>query len=159
MTMTAGQSAPRQVVYRGPVTAGIGCTSGANADDIIALVLSMLATSGLDLSQLVALGSHSRKQGFLPLQQAALHFDVPLHFLDELRRDVPNPSDFVAQAVGLPGIAEAVASAAGPLLAGKHKSTNATCALGAGMLGDTAQASSFNAAMASSRLATSSAGP
>lgn len=159
MTMTAGQFAPRQAVYRGPVTAGIGCTSGASADDIIALVLSTLATSGLDLSQLAALGSHRRKQGFLPLQQAALYFDVPLHFLDELAGDVPNPSAFVARAVGLPGIAEAVASAAGPLLTGKYKSANVTCALGAGMLGDRAQASSFSAVMASSRLATSSAGP
>lgn len=159
MTMTAGRSAPRFAVYGGPVTAGIGCTSGACADDIIALVLSTLAASGLEVSQLAALGSHSRKQGFVPLHQAAQHFDVSLHFLDELAGDLPNPSAFVARTVGLPGIAEAVALAAGPLLAGKHKSTNVTCALGAGILPGSAQASSFNAAIASSRLATSSAGP
>ena len=161
MTMTAGHHAPDSASYDGPVTAGIGCSSRASSEEIIALVSTTLDAAGIRPGQLVALGAHRRKHASLPLHQAARHFGVPLHLLvdDNLVPDVPNPSARVARAIGLPGVAEAVALAAGALLAAKHKSAHATCALGAGDLMAPAQPSSPSAAIASSRLATSSAGP
>lgn len=161
MTMTARRNVRDKRAYCGPLTAGVGCTSGATADEIISLIHTTLDMSRFEAGQLVGIATHIRKQAFLPLHQAALHFGVPLVLLDdaELPNVVPTPSDFVAKSIGLPGLAEAAAAAAGTLLVPKHKSAQATCALGAGALNGVGQLSSFSAAMASSTLATSSAGP
>ena len=137
---------------RREIVIGLGCSSAAEAGEIIALIRSSLALAGLDATQVRAFGSHSRKLDSLALMQAAAHFDVPLRFLDD---------DELAP--GIPGTCEAVASAAGPLVLAKRKSRYATCAIAEAAPGFTlfgfGQPASPNAAMASSTLSTSLAGP
>lgn len=132
--------------------AGIGFASLATADEIIALIDSCLVELRLDSAQLIGIGSHLRKRGSPVLLPVALHFGVPLHLLDDddLRGDVP-------------GIADAVAAMAGPLCLPKRKSAYATCAIAACGPGFSmarfGQPAIANAAMASSMLLTSRAGP
>lgn len=135
-----------------PVIVGLGCSTSASAGEIIGLIGSCLAEVGLHAHQVEAFATHIRKRDSLALMQAAAHFDLPLLFLsdDEL-------------APGIPGTCEAVAAAAGPLLLDKRKSRYATCAIALAASGfDPAsfgQPGKPSAAMASSTLATSLAGP
>ena len=135
-----------------PVVVGVGCASAATPDEIIALIDACLREAGIRPSQIAALATHIRKFGSLALVEAAGHFGVPLRFLDD---------DELAH--GVPGTAEAVAAAAGPLRLGKRKSAYATCAIALGAPGFSparfGQPSSPSAAMASSSVATSVAGP
>ena len=142
---------------RGPVIAGIGCSSAATAAEIVALVEASLAEAGFATTDLAAITSHERKSGHSGLNAAARHFGVPLRLLrsDELPEQVPNPSATVFAAIALPSIAEATAAAAGPLVLPKRKSAHATCALAQPL----SQPVNAMAEMASSTLATSSAGP
>lgn len=115
------------------------------------LIRACLAEAGLQPSPIAAIATHIRKRDSLALAQAASAFDLPLLFLtdDEL--------------ADRPGTCEAVAAAAGPLRLGKRKSRYATCAIAlAAPDFDPAsfgQSASPSAAMASSTLATSLAGP
>jgi len=126
------------------IVAGIGFASAATAGEIIGLIGACL---GLSPDQLAALGTHARKSSSPIPAQVALHFGVPLRLLAD--EDLPP---------GVPGIAEAVASAAGPLRLDKRKSRYATCAI-ASCSEAFGQPSSPRAVMASSTVATSSAGP
>ena len=142
---------------RGPVIAGIGCSSAATAAEIVALVEASLAEAGFLATDLVALTSHERKSNHPGLRAAAAHFGVPLRLVRDadLPDHVPNPSATVFAAVGLHGIAEGAAAAAGPLVLPKRKSAHATCALAREM----SQPFNDMASIAASTLATSSAGP
>ena len=136
----------------GRIVAGIGFASAATASEIIGLVEACLADAGLAADQLAAIGTHTRKRSSPVPEEVALHFGVPLClFADE---DL---------APGVPGVAEAVAAAAGPLGLRKRKSRYATCAIAmcrpGFSLAGFGQPSSPRAAMASSIVATSSAGP
>ena len=136
----------------GRIVAGIGFASAATASEIIGLIEACLAEAGLPAGQLAAIGTHARKRSSLVPAQVAQHFGVPLRlFADE---------DLSA---GVPGVAEAVAAAAGPLRLQKRKSAYATCAIAtcrpSFSLAAFGQPSSARAAMASSTVATSSAGP
>lgn len=134
------------------IVVGLGCSSAASATEIIRLIEFCLAEANLGADRIVAFGTHVRKRDSLALLQAAAHFDLPLRFLDD---------DDLAS--GVPGTCEAVAAAAGPLLLGKRKSRYATCAIAQAAPGFDAarfgQPASPSAAMASSMLVTSSAGP
>ena len=136
----------------GRIVAGIGFASAATAGEIIGLIGACLAEAGFHAGQLAAIGTHARKQASPITAQVALHFGVPLRLFDDA--DLP---------AGVPGLAEAVAAAAGPLQLRKQKSRYATCAIahcGPGFsLAGFGQPSSLRAAMASSTVATSSAGP
>ena len=44
MTMTAGHHAPESASYDGPVTAGVGCSSRASSEEIIALCKTKLGS-------------------------------------------------------------------------------------------------------------------
>ncbi len=131
---------------------GLGCSTAASTDEIVALIAACLAEAHSDARAIAALATHNRKRGSTALAQAAAHYDVPLRFLDD---------DELAH--GVPGTCEAVAAAAGPLLLGKRKSRYATCAIAVAAPGfDPAafgQPDRPSAAMASSMLATSLAGP
>ena len=133
-----------------PIVIGLGCSSAADAPEIIALVDPCLAEAGLDATRIAAFATHVRKRESRALAQAASHFDVPLRFLDD---------DDLAYA----GTAEPAASAAGTLILGKRKSHYATCAIALAAPGFTpshfGQPASPSAAIASSTLATSLAGP
>ena len=134
----------------GRIVAGIGFASAASAEEVIALVEASLAEAGLAANHLVAIATHKRKLGTaIPLRVAA-HFGVPLRLLDD--------GDLV-----MVGLAEGAAAAAGPLRLTKRKSRYATCALADCRPGFTlaafGQPPISSAAIASSRLATSLAGP
>ena len=134
----------------GRVVAGIGFATAASADEVIGLINLCLAEAGFAAEHLAAIGTHVRKLGnAVPLRVAA-HFGVPLRLLDD--RDLSSES-----------VAEAVAAAAGSLRLGKRKSRYATCAIGECRPGFAVagfgQPASPKASMASSIVATSSAGP
>ena len=136
----------------GRIVAGFGFASAVTAAEVIGLVDACLAEAGLAANQLAALGTHARKRSSPVPAQVAQHFGVPLRlFADE---DLP---------IGVPGVAEAVAATAGPLTLHKRKSRYATCAIATCRTGFSltrfGQPSSPRAVMASSIVATSSAGP
>lgn len=137
---------------RFPIIVGLGCSSSAEAGEIIALISACLAEARRDARDIAAFATHTRKRGSLALLQAAAHFGATLRLLDD---------DELAP--GIAGTCEAVAAAAGPLLLGKRKSSFATCAIAACAPGFElpafGQPSSSSATMASSTLATSLAGP
>jgi cobalamin biosynthesis protein CbiG len=122
--------------WAGPVVAGLGCTSGASFAEIDALLRLSLIEVGLDPSRLVALATHRRRADHPAMLAMARQWQVPLHVLDDAQ-------------LGLGGVCEGAAGAAGPLLLGKRKSARATCALAAALRPYS------SAAMASSMLATS----
>jgi len=134
----------------GRIVAGIGFATVADADEIIGLIKSCLVEAGASPDDLVAIGTHARKLGTAVPLLVAAHFGVPLRLLDD--RDL-----------AMEGLAEGVAAAAGPLLLRKRLSSYATCALA--LCGPTFRVERFGqppiakAAIASSTLATSWAGP
>ena len=147
MTAISGATAPsdRFVV-------GMGFASAATADEITALLESCLAACNLDGQNLLAIGTPMRKQASPLLVPVAQHFGVPLRlFDDEDLRDAG------------PGVADAIAGLAGPLLLGKTKSDFATCAIaycGSGFsLATFGQPYTAMVTTASSTLLTSIAGP
>ena len=134
------------------VVVGLGCSTAASASEIVGLIEACLAEAGIQPRQIAAFATHIRKHDSLALKQAAAQFDLPLLVLDDAEL-----------APAIPGTCEAVAAAAGPLLLGKRKTRHATCAIAvAGPDFDLAsfgQPANPSAAIASSTLATSLAGP
>jgi cobalamin biosynthesis protein CbiG len=130
----------------------MGFASAASADELIALLQACLAEAGLDGDQLIAIGTHRRRQTSPLLLPLALHSAVPLRLFDE--------DDLCGAG---PGLAEAVASLAGPLHLSRRQSAFATCALARCAPGFSldafGQPFSSSAVMASSALLTSIAGP
>ena len=123
------------VVYRPlSLVAGIGCSRGAGAVEILALLDSALDEAGLSRKSVAALHSIDLKSDEAGLIEAARSLNVPLrfHVAGELSAyEVPNPSEVVADATGTPSVAEASVLAAGAaLVLEKRKSQNATVALG-----------------------------
>ena len=135
-----------------PILIGLGCSTSADADEILALVQACLVEANCQADQIVALASHTRKTGSRALADAAHHFGVPLFFLDD-----------EAVAPNIASTCEAVAAAAGPLLLCKRKSRFATCAIAECAPGfiveRLVQPGSANATIAASMSATSVAGP
>jgi cobalt-precorrin 5A hydrolase/precorrin-3B C17-methyltransferase len=123
------------VVYRPPsLVAGVGCSRGADAAEILDLLDSALHEAGLSQKSVAVLASVDVKSDEAGLLEAADALGVPLHFhsAEELAAvETPNPSPVVAGAVGTPSVAEAsvLVSGAEPLLE-KRKSANATVAIG-----------------------------
>lgn len=135
-----------------PLVVGVGCATAASATEIIALIDICLIESGYRPGDVVAIASHIRKEHSIALARTADHFGVPLRVLDDEEL-----------APGVPGTAEAVAAAAGPLRQGKRKSRYATCAIAlcgpAFDLSGFGQAPRPKASIAASMVATSIAGP
>ncbi len=126
----------RGIVYH-PKTlvAGVGCERGADASEVIGLVEQALGQQNLAPQSLAALASIDIKADEPALLEAARHFGVPLRLftaaeLNAERFWLQNPSDYVEATVGTPGVAEAAALKAGPLVVPKLKSQRATCAIG-----------------------------
>ena len=123
------------VVYRPPsLVAGVGCSRGASAGEILDLLDSALREASLARKSVAALASIDVKSNEAGLLEAADALSVPLRFYSagELAAvEVPNPSPVVAGAVGTPSVAEAAVLASGTgLLLEKRKSKNATVAIG-----------------------------
>jgi cobalt-precorrin 5A hydrolase / precorrin-3B C17-methyltransferase len=123
------------VVYRPPsLVAGVGCSRGTDAAEILDLLGSALREAGLSQKSVAALASIDVKSDEAGLLEAADALGVPLRFhpAEELAQvEVPNPSPVVAGAVGTPSVAEASVLVSGAeLLLEKRKSANATVAIG-----------------------------
>ena len=117
------------------LVAGVGCERNADPAEIIDLVDACLKSAGLSAKALAALASIDIKADEPGLLAAAAHFGVPLRLFsaEELAEEagrLPNPSEIVAAVVGTPGVAEAAALKAGPLVVEKQKTRGATCAIG-----------------------------
>ncbi|HEY0034036.1 MAG TPA: cobalamin biosynthesis protein [Devosia sp.] len=135
-----------------PILIGLGCSTSADADEVLALVQACLVEANCQADQIVALASHTRKAGSRALADAADYFGLPLLFLDD---EMVSPN--------IASTCESVAAAAGPLLLAKRKSRFATCAIAQCTPSFTqerlVQPGSANAAIAASMSATSVAGP
>jgi cobalt-precorrin 5A hydrolase/precorrin-3B C17-methyltransferase len=123
------------VVYRPPsLIAGVGCSRGARAGEILAMIRSSLAESELSDKSVASLATIEAKSDEAGLLEAAKELGVPLRFYaaEELSAtEVPNPSSVVESAVGTPSVAEASVLASGAeLLVEKRKAANATVAIG-----------------------------
>ncbi|MDQ3864234.1 MAG: precorrin-3B C(17)-methyltransferase [Actinomycetota bacterium] len=123
------------VVYRPPsLVAGVGCSRGADAHEILGLLRRSLDEAGLAEKSLAALASIDVKRDEAGLLEAAQKLNAPICFYPaEALREVeaPNPSELVSEAVGTPSVAEAaVISSSAKLIMEKRKSANATVALG-----------------------------
>jgi cobalt-precorrin 5A hydrolase / cobalt-factor III methyltransferase / precorrin-3B C17-methyltransferase len=119
--------APAAQPPRPVVAVGIGCSSGATATEVEAVMADALAAAGETLPDVVA--TVDRRAGHPAVPRGAVTF--PASLLG--RMAVPSPSEAVAEAVGTPSVAEAAALlAAGPgarLVAPKHKRATATAAV------------------------------
>ena len=123
------------VVYRPPsLVAGVGCSRGAGADEILALLDASLAAAGLSKRSVAALASIDAKADEAGLLEAAEGLGVPVHFHDAQTLSSvkpPNPSEVVRAAVGTPSVAEAAVLVSGAeLVAEKATSGMATVAIG-----------------------------
>lgn len=123
------------VVYRPPsLVVGVGCSRGATAEAIDALVDATLAEAGLARASVARIATVEAKRDEPGLREAAARCDRPIAFhpADALvRLPAPNPSPVVAQAVGTPSVAEAALLAEGAeLVVPKRRSSTATAAVG-----------------------------
>ena len=123
------------VVYRPPsLVVGVGCSRGAGADEILALLRSSLEDAGLSEKSVAALASIDVKRDEAGLLEAAERLGVPLRFHPAealAAAEAPNPSSVVREAVGTPSVAEAAVMVSGAdLLVEKRKSGMATAAVG-----------------------------
>jgi cobalt-precorrin 5A hydrolase / precorrin-3B C17-methyltransferase len=123
------------VVFRPPsLVAGVGCSRGVGAEEILDLLRRSLAEAGLIEKSVAALASIDVKRDEAGLREAAEKLDLPIHFhpAEALSVvEVPNPSELVREAVGTPSVAEAaVVSSGAELVLEKRKSAKATVAIG-----------------------------
>lgn len=122
------------VVYRPPsLVAGVGCSRGATAEEILGLLRSSLREAGLSERSVAYLASVEAKRDEAGLHEAARAMGLEVRFYpaDELSGiQVPNPSEAALNAVGTPSVSEASAlSGGGDLLVEKRKSASATVAV------------------------------
>jgi cobalt-precorrin 5A hydrolase len=159
MIDVSGGPSAHPALSRPGLVAGIGLRAGAQAAELLTLLDTCLAAVASDRADLVAIATLESKAQHATIVAAARILGVPVMGLPSgaLPADVPNPSPQVAALANVPSVAEAAALNFGPLMLEKQRSANCTCALSrytpAG-LGE-----SSRAAIASSTLATSSAGP
>jgi cobalt-precorrin 5A hydrolase/precorrin-3B C17-methyltransferase len=123
------------VVYRPPsLVAGVGCSRGAGAGEILSLLDSSLDEAGLSKESVAALASIDAKRDETGLLDAAKSLGVPVHFHPAevlSTTEPPNPSEVVRDAVGTPSVAEAAVLVSGAeLVAEKRKFGMATVAVG-----------------------------
>ena len=123
------------VVYRPPtLVAGVGCSRGAPAGEILGLLRASLAGVGLSEGSVAALASIEAKKDEAGLLKAAESLGIPVHFYSAERLaavSTPNPSSVVREAVGTPSVSEAAVLVSGAeLVLQKRKSAMATVALG-----------------------------
>ena len=123
------------VVYRPPsLVAGVGCSRGASAEEILGLLRASLAEAGLAEGSVAFLASIEAKRDEAGLLEAAGRLGIPLRFhaAEDLAAEAaPNPSPVVREAVGTPSVAEASVLVSGAeLVLEKRKSAMSTVALG-----------------------------
>ena len=123
------------VVYRPPsLVAGVGCSRGASAGEILGLLRASLVEAGLSERSVAALASIEAKRDETGLLEAVegLGMAVRFYSAESLSAvETPNPSSVVREAVGTPSVSEAAVLVSGAeLVLPKRKSAMATVALG-----------------------------
>ena len=121
------------------VTIGIGCTSGAPPDEVLALVRASLAEAGHSPSAIACVATIDRKKDEAAIDAVATQLGVRTRFFSaaELAAEtrITQASERVLDVVDTASVAEAAALlAAGPgakLIVPKRKSAHATCAIAA----------------------------
>jgi cobalt-precorrin 5A hydrolase/precorrin-3B C17-methyltransferase len=117
---------------------GLGCERYAEASELITLAEKVLADGNLSPSSLAMIASIDLKSDEAAIHAVAAHFGVPARFfsVEALQTQTPrlkNPSQIVAEEVGVPGVSEAAALAAAgttsELIIEKTRSTRGTCAI------------------------------
>lgn len=125
---------PSVVLHPRSLVVGMGCNSGTDVDDLRELLESTLAEAGLSLSSVSTLLSHEVKAGELGLIKLAHQLGIEYEtFPAEVlaAQDAPNPSATVAREVGTASVCEAAVLAdKADLIVTKHKTPQATCAVG-----------------------------
>lgn len=133
-TTASDSELPTVVLHPHSLVVGMGCNRGTSVEALRELLDATLAEAGLHPSSVCALTTHEVKAGELGLLQLANQLGVPLVAFDsdELSAfEVPNPSDYAQTHVGTPSVSEASVLAHGAeLVVEKHKSAEATCAIG-----------------------------
>ncbi len=129
------------VLHPPSLVVGMGASRGVSADEAEQLLRTVLADAGLAAGSIAALASADLKANEAGLLELAARLGVPFvtHSSDALRPiAVPNPSETVRAAVGIPSVAEAAAllgarrnAAPGPgeLVVAKTASAMATVAI------------------------------
>jgi cobalt-precorrin 5A hydrolase/precorrin-3B C17-methyltransferase len=123
------------VLYRPPsLVLGVGCSRGAAAEEILALIDQTLAGAALSPLSVRQIASVDVKADEAGLIEAAARRGWPTVFFPapELAEvTVPNPSETVRAAVGTPSVAEAaVMTSGGSILVRKTTSRRVTVAVG-----------------------------
>ena len=123
------------VVYRPPsLVAGVGCSRGASAGEILGLLRASLVEAGLAEGSVAALASIEAKRDEAGLLEAAESLGIPARFYSAeslAAVEAPNPSSVVREVVGTPSVAEAAVLVSGAdIVLQKRKSAMATVALG-----------------------------
>jgi cobalamin biosynthesis protein CbiG len=117
----------------GHLVAGIGFSSRANADELVDLITSTLTGAGFAPADLGRIVSIERRAGTGIAEAAARRLSAELTFLDHHdlagQPDESGAASAAFRHLGVASVAEAAAARFGPLVAGKHKSAHATCAL------------------------------
>ena len=117
------------------LVAGLGFSSAATADEVIALIDLALSRAGRSAADLRLIATLDRKAVTPLATTVAAHYFATLTGLTEVQlasqsRHLAEQSKRALAEVGLPGIAEAAALHFGPLAGARLKSIHATCALG-----------------------------
>lgn len=123
------------VIYRPPsLVLGIGCSRGTSAQEILDLVDSTLRDAGLAADSVARVATVDAKRDERGIADAAARrgWTLAFHPADALAEiHVPNPSEAVRRALGTPSVAEAAVLAEhAELVVPKHRSANATAAVG-----------------------------
>ena len=126
---------PGLLVHPRTVVVGLGCTSKAEAGEVLALVDAALSGADIAPGAVAAFATIESHAKTAALRMAAETFGVPLRVFSrrEIEREkkrLATPSEKVEAATGLAGVCEAVALKAGSLIAPKQIAGNVTCALG-----------------------------
>ena len=123
------------VYHRKNLALGVGCERNAEASELISLITDSLDAQNLSPFSLAGLFSIDLKMDENAVHATAEHFNIPARFFDvealqAQESRLANPSDIVKAEIGVAGVSEASALAAGgELIVEKHKSKRATCAI------------------------------
>ena len=130
-------SIPETVVYRPRcLSVGVGCNRGTPAQEIVEAVRTVFSEAGLDLASLACVATIEDKADEAGLLQACEAQGWPLKIFSREQiaavEDIPNPSTWAQQALGVFGVSEPaalLASGASSLLLEKRKFPNVTVAV------------------------------
>jgi len=125
---------PTVVLRPDSLVVGMGCNKGTGVQELRGLLEATLAEAGLAIESVAALCSADVKVGEKGLIKLAAELGVPYRVFDADTldaQDAPNTSELVKAEVGTGSVSEAAVLAAGAeLVVPKHKTQNATCAIG-----------------------------